>query len=101
MTVGLSTSNVSGNGDASSCITASSTVTVTDGYAPFTYSWAMTSYSGPAIPFANSPTSATSTFEMNTGGPTGGFTGTFACTVTDAFGNTATTGNVTADFNVS
>ena len=86
--------NVSGSCSTStqsncSATTGSVTVTVTNGRAPFTYSWAYLSGTSATI---NSPSAATTTFTRDAAGSSGGtqYVGTYRCTVTDATGRTAT-----------
>ena len=61
------------------------TVTPTGGQAPFTYAWVRLSGDGSVL----SPTFATTQFREVFGSPDTA-TGTFRCTVTDAYGSTAT-----------
>ena len=80
-----------GNGaDESSNITTSYILaTPTGGVSPFTYSWTRLSMSGATDFYANSPSSAGTTFTAT--GVAEGVTATasFRCTVTDTLGTTA------------
>jgi hypothetical protein len=74
-----------GTGTATTDLT---TVTPTGGVAPYTYAWAVTTYSGGVAPEADSPTLANTTFTQ-TGLSSGEYTNaTFVCTVTDDDGAT-------------
>lgn len=73
-------------------VTPSTTVTPAGGESPYTYAW--TRLSG--VGTITSPTSATTTFS-HTLGIGDDVSGDFRCTVTDAFGTTATA-SVTATF---
>lgn len=76
-----------------SITTSQSTATVSGGATPLTYVWSLLGGDDWAITAPNSPTTA---FRAN-GVPAGETVGaSFSCTVTDRFGNTATSNIVTA-----
>lgn len=78
-----------GTGSAQTGIT---TVTPSGGTPPYTYAWAL-DFATPelfALPFADSPTSAASSFTQTSMGPSDSVTAQFTCTVTDDDSNTAT-----------
>ncbi len=68
--------------------TGSTTVSVTGGVAPYTYSWAL--FSGDILT-VNSPTSATTTFTKTSLPLPGSVSATYRCTVTDSTGGTPLT----------
>lgn len=75
----------SGTGTAT---TNSTTVTPSGGVAPYSYSWAVQSYTGSVEPIIGSSSTATSDF-IQTGLGSGEYTfATFVCTVTDDDGAT-------------
>lgn len=98
----LSASPASASGIAASnspinVTTNSVTAVPTGGTGPFTYAWTVVSFTGPSSPFVTSVTSAATTFRQNTMTPDTTASAVFRCTVTDAFGLTATV-DVPADF---
>jgi hypothetical protein len=89
--------NVNGYGNSSSSVdvtTGTVTCTVTGGVAPFTYLWTEVSSDGTWNIL--SATSASTAFEAVSVSPSNSVHGEFKCTVTDANGVTAETGNVAA-----
>lgn len=108
LSVSLSENTVGGrvNSGLSVAIQTHSVSVIPDGGAePYTYLWALTGSSGGTWSIT-SATSDTTTFWGGNCGPGDSFNATFHCTVTDAAGNVAVTGTVTATvsnigFNVS
>lgn len=83
-----------GSGFGSQTITTNTAIaTPTGGQAPFTYAWTYVSGDNAVI---LSPTSAATQFQLNVA-PNQFRSGTFRCTVTDAYGTTASN-TVTAEF---
>jgi hypothetical protein len=98
LSVGLSSSDVHGKVNSGSSVTIQTQVVqaIPDGGAgAYSYLWALTGSSGGTW-VINSASSNTTTFSGGPCGPGDFFTATFHCTVTDAAGNTAVTGTVTA-----
>jgi hypothetical protein len=98
LTATLDTDDVGGRVNTSATVaisTQSVMVTADGGAAPYTYLWSMTGSSGGTWS-VDAPTSATTRFTGGNCGPGDSLTATFHCVVTDAVGNTVTTGVVTA-----
>jgi uncharacterized protein YukE len=98
LTVEVSPPGVSGSvnrSSAASATTRNATANVSGGVAPFTYAWARTD-GGAHSWTINSPASAITSFSTPVS-PNSDQVATFACTVTDATGTSATSANVSAD----
>lgn len=67
-----------------SASTGACTAIASGGLGPFSYAWALLSYTTPAPPSADAPATATTTFTGQVGG-----NATFRVTVTDSLGSTA------------
>jgi hypothetical protein len=78
-----------------SATTNPATATPIGGQGPFTYAWTQVGDDGSAWTI-NAPTAATTSFTANSVPPSETQTASFACTITDASGATADTGNVGA-----
>lgn len=71
------------------CTTDATTVTATGGTPPYTYAWALVSYSSSTPPTANAPTNATTAFTQTSLSPGEATDADWLPTVTDDNGNTA------------
>lgn len=100
LTLSASPSSASGIAASNTPInvtTNSVTAVPTGGTGPFTYAWTVVSFTAGASPVITSSTNAATTFRQNTMTPDTTASAVFRCTVTDAFGLTATV-DVPADF---
>ena len=87
----VSNANPTGYSQLGSINTSSPTVvTAVGGWPGYTYSWALLSGGGGFSPTANSPSSASTTFNIQVGGVQSTFTATFRCTITDTIGQSVT-----------
>lgn len=82
-----SPATVGGGSKGSTVTTVSTTVSVSGGTAPYSYSWTLGALDGVASAAALSPTAATTQFR-GSGVDAGGGTADFSCAVTDANGLT-------------
>lgn len=98
LTASASPASVFGVTASTPCVTDSTTMTPSGGTSPYTYSWALVSFSGGNTPTVTSSTLASTTFQQaKLGGADESNTAIFRCTVTDSLGATATA-DVSASF---
>jgi hypothetical protein len=95
MTVALSGSTATASAATSTITTSSVTATPSGGTAPYTYIWEGAAYNTDGIG-VTTPTAATTTFRRFACASGDTYLGDFSCTVTDALGVVATSGNVAA-----
>ncbi len=98
LTAAATPSAVTGYANSASPIninTSGAVAAPSGGTPPYSYAWARTDGGGDAWTI-NSPSAASTTFQATGVNPGDAFTATFACTVTDSLGVTATTSDVSA-----
>ena len=86
----VSNANPTGYGNGSIDTSSATVVTAEGGWPGYSFSWVLLSGGGGFNPTANSPSSASTTFNIQVGGVQNTFTATFRCTITDTIGQSVT-----------